>query len=99
GLSAAWRLSNHDILLLESENRVGGRVMSERRGNYWMYWGGHVYAGEGSATDDLLKSVGVKSLPVPGKLYAMHLNGKLLLDGRVELYKFKVLMSCKSRLA
>lgn len=99
GLSAAWRLSNHDILLLESENRVGGRVMSERRGNYWMNWGGHVYAGEGSATDDLLKSVGVKSLPVPGKLSAMHLNGKLLLDGRVELYPFRVPMSWKSRLA
>ncbi|MCG7339269.1 FAD-dependent oxidoreductase [Staphylococcus sp. ACRSN] len=99
GLSAAWRLKNHDILLLESENRVGGRVMSERRGNYWMNWGGHVYAGKGSATDELLKSVGVKSLPVPGKLSAMHLNGKLLLNGRVELYPFRVPMSWKARLS
>lgn len=99
GLSAAWRLKNHDILLLESENRVGGRVMSERRGNYWMNWGGHVYAGEGSATDELLKSVGVKALPVPGKLSAMHLNGKLLLNGRVELYPFRVPMSWKARLS
>lgn len=99
GLSAAWRLKNHNILLLESSNRVGGRVMSERRGNYWLNWGGHVYAGEGSATDELLKSVGVKSTPVPGTLSAMHLNGKLLLSGRVELYPFRAPMSWKSRLA
>lgn len=99
GLSAAWRLKNHNILLLESSNRVGGRVMSERRGNYWLNWGGHVYAGEGSATDELLQSVGVKSTPVPGTLSAMHLNGKLLLSGRVELYPFRVPMSWKARLA
>lgn len=99
GLSAAWRLKDHDILLLESEDRVGGRVMSERRGNYWMNWGGHVYAGKGSATDELLKSVGVKALPVPGKLSAMQLNGKLLLDGHVELYPFRVSMSWKDRIS
>lgn len=99
GLSAAWRLKDHDILLLESEDRVGGRVMFERRGNYWMNWGGHVYAGKGSATDELLKSVGVKALPVPGKLSAMQLNGKLLLDGHVELYPFRVSMSWKDRIS
>ncbi|WP_239695496.1 FAD-dependent oxidoreductase [Priestia filamentosa] len=40
GLSAAWRLKHHDILLLESDDRIGGRVRSERRGNYWLNWGG-----------------------------------------------------------
>lgn len=99
GLSAAWRLKNHNILLLESSDRVGGRVMSERRGDYWLNWGGHVYAGKGSSTDELLQSVGVKATPVPGTLSAMHLNGKLLLNGRVELYPFRVPMSWKSRLA
>ncbi|SEA91352.1 oxygen-dependent protoporphyrinogen oxidase [Thalassobacillus cyri] len=99
GLSAAWRLKHHDILLLESDDRVGGRVRSERRGDYWLNWGGHLYAGEGSATDELFKSVGVTALPVPGSLSAMHLNGKLLLGGRVELYPFRVPMSWKSRLA
>ena len=33
GLSAAWRLKHHDILLLESDDRIGGRVRSERRGD------------------------------------------------------------------
>lgn len=99
GLSAAWRLKHHDILLLESENRIGGRVMSERRGDYWLNWGGHVYAGEGSATNDLFKSVGISSLPVPGILTAMSLNGKLLKNGPVESYPFRVPMSWEARLA
>ncbi len=99
GLSAAWRLKHHDILLLESDDRVGGRVRSERRGDYWLNWGGHVYAGAGSATDDLFKSVEITALPVPGILSAMSLNGKLLKGGRVELYPFRVPMSWKSRFA
>ena len=99
GLSAAWRLKHHDILLLESDERIGGRVQSERRGDYWLNWGGHLYAGDGSATDELFKSVGVTALPVPGILSAMSLNGKLLLDGPVELYPFRVPMSWTARLA
>jgi oxygen-dependent protoporphyrinogen oxidase len=99
GLSAAWRLKHHDILLLESDDRVGGRVRSERRGDYWLNWGGHLFAGPGSATDELFQSVGITALPVPGILTAMSLNGKLLLNGRVELYPFRAPMSWKSRFA
>jgi len=99
GLSAAWRLKHHDILLLESDDRIGGRVRSERRGDYWLNWGGHLYAGAGSATDELFQSVGITASPVPGILSAMSLNGKLLLGGRVELYPFRVPMSWKSRFA
>ncbi|MBP2076870.1 flavin monoamine oxidase family protein [Oceanobacillus polygoni] len=99
GLSAAWRLKHHNLLVLESENRIGGRVHSERRGNYWLNWGGHLYAGPGSATDELLQSVGVTASPVPGKLTAMSLNGRLLLNGAVEMYPFRVPMSWKSRFA
>ncbi|WP_285769106.1 NAD(P)/FAD-dependent oxidoreductase [Peribacillus sp. SI8-4] len=99
GLSAAWRLKHHDIVLLESDDRIGGRVRSERRGDYWLNWGGHLYAGAGSATDELFQSVGITALPVPGILTAMSLNGKLLLDGPVELYPFRAPMSWKARLA
>jgi protoporphyrinogen/coproporphyrinogen III oxidase len=99
GLSAAWRLRFRDILLLESENRVGGRIKSERRGNYWLNWGGHVFAGPNTATDTLLRSVGIDALPVPGVVTAMAMNGKLLVDGRVELYPFRIPMSWSSRFA
>ena len=99
GLSAAWRLKHLDILVLEADSRIGGRVYSERRGHYWLNWGGHLYAGEGSATDELLKSVGVRTVPVPGVMAAMSLNGKNLLGGRVEFYPFRAPMSWRARFA
>ncbi|MFD4040158.1 FAD-dependent oxidoreductase [Streptomyces sp. NPDC058605] len=52
--------------MLEPEGRVGGRIRSERRGPYWMNWGGHVYAGGDSVTSWLLNSTGVDSVPATG---------------------------------
>ena len=58
GLAAGWRLRHWDTVLLESGSRVGGRIRSERRGRFWLNWGGHVFAGPGSSTDALLYEVG-----------------------------------------
>lgn len=99
GLTAAWWLRHRDILVLESEKRFGGRVQSERRGSYWLNWGGHVYAGDGSATDELLKSVGVVSAPMPGTLKGIAMNGKVLLSGSVDTYPFRIPMSWSTRAA
>lgn len=98
GLSAAWRLRRRNILVLEADPRVGGRVQSQRRGPYWLNWGGHVYAGANSATGDLLRSVGVQSVPVPGMLKGLAMNGKLFLDGRVETIPFRLPMSMNARM-
>ncbi|MFJ8106053.1 NAD(P)/FAD-dependent oxidoreductase [Streptomyces sp. NPDC096132] len=97
GLAAGWRLRHWDTLLLESEGRVGGRIRSERRGPYWLNWGGHVYAGGNSATSWLLNSTGVDSVPVPGSLAGLSMNGKLLLKGRVETYPFRIPMPMSAR--
>ncbi|MEU6375820.1 NAD(P)/FAD-dependent oxidoreductase [Streptomyces sp. NPDC046909] len=97
GLAAGWRLRHWNTLLLESGDRVGGRIRSERRGPYWMNWGGHVYAGGNSATSWLLDNTGVDSVPVPGSLAGLSMNGKLLLKGRVETYPFRIPMSMESR--
>ncbi|WP_416979821.1 NAD(P)/FAD-dependent oxidoreductase [Streptomyces sp. T028] len=99
GLAAGWRLRHWDTLLLESEGRVGGRIRSERRGPYWMNWGGHVYAGGNSATSWLLDNTGVESAPVPGSLAGLAMNGKLLLKGRVETYPFRIPMPMAARVA
>jgi protoporphyrinogen/coproporphyrinogen III oxidase len=99
GLAAGWRLRGRDLLLLESSARVGGRVRSERRGPYWLNWGGHVYAGGDSATAWLLGDTGIDSVPVPGSLTGLAMNGRLLLSGRVETYPFRVPMPWSSRLA
>lgn len=99
GMAAAWHLRHRDLLVLESEPRFGGRVRSERRGAYWLNWGGHVYAGKNSATGSLLQSVGIEAAPVPGTLKGLAFNGKVLLDGLVEAYPFRVPMSWSTRMA
>ena len=99
GLSAAWRLRQWDTLLLEADDRVGGRIRSERRGQYWMNWGGHVFAGAGSSTSTLLNEVGVTAVAVPGSLKALAMNGKLLRHGHIATYPLRVPMSLPARVA
>lgn len=99
GLSAAWRLRHWDTLVLEADNRVGGRIRSERRGDYWLNWGGHVFAGPGSSTDSLLHEVGVMAVAVPGSLQALSMNGKLVRKGHIVTYPLRLPMSMSSRAA
>lgn len=99
GLSAAWRLRHWDTLILESAGRVGGRIRSERRGDYWLNWGGHVFAGAGSSTDALLNEVGVSAVEIPGSLQALSMNGKFLRNGYIASYPLRLPMSLSSRVA
>ncbi|MGV9711868.1 protoporphyrinogen/coproporphyrinogen oxidase [Gordonia sp. NPDC003424] len=99
GLSAAWRLRHWDTVILESGTRVGGRIRSEKRGQYFLNWGGHVFAGAGTSTEALLAETGTASTKVPGSLAGLAMNGKVLLDGPVQTYPFRVPMPMASRLA
>lgn len=99
GLASAWVLRHRDVLLLESDTRVGGRICSEPRGNYWLNWGAHVFAGPESATGRLMQELGVHAEPVPGELAGLAMNGRLLTDGRVETYPFRVPMAWHDRAA
>src|SRR4249919_1307027 len=99
GLSAAWDLRNRDVVVLESTNRLGGRIRSEPRAPYWLNLGAHVFSGPGSATGRLVADVGVESMPVPGHLVALELNGKLLVGGRPELYPFRLPLRAAERVA
>jgi oxygen-dependent protoporphyrinogen oxidase len=99
GLASAWRLRHRAVLVLEADTRVGGRICSEPRGAYWLNWGAHVFAGPGSATGQLLEEVGVRAEPVPGELAALAMNGRLLTDGRVATYPFRIPMPWRDRIA
>ena len=99
GLAAAWRLRHRDVVLLEAADRIGGRLCSERRGDYWLNWGAHVFSGPGSATGRLLAEVGIEAVAVPGELAALLMKGRFLTDGRVETYPFRIPMPLASRLA
>ena len=99
GLAAAWELRDRRVLLVEATDRLGGRIRSERRGNYWLNFGAHVFAAPESASGRLLAAAGVTARPVPGRLTAASLNGKIVADGPVELFPFRLPMSGHSRLA
>lgn len=99
GLSAAWRLRHWDSLVLEAQDRVGGRIMSERRGQYWLNWGGHMYAGPGSQTDTLLHEVGVEAGVLPGSLVGISMNGKFIARGSMAMFPFRLPMPFNARVA
>jgi len=99
GLAAAWELRDRRVLLIEATDRLGGRIRSERRGNYWLNFGAHVFAAPESASGRLLAAAGVTARPVPGRLTAASLNGKIVADGPVELFPFRLPMPGHSRLA
>jgi protoporphyrinogen/coproporphyrinogen III oxidase len=99
GLAAAWDLRNRDVVVLEATGRAGGRIRSEPRDPYWLNLGAHVFSGPGSATHRLISDVGVESVPVPGHLVALELNGKLLVGGRPELYPLRLPLRRAERIA
>jgi protoporphyrinogen/coproporphyrinogen III oxidase len=99
GLAAAWDLRNRDIVVLEAADRIGGRIRSERRGDYWLNVGAHVWAGAGSASGRLIADTGVEAVEVPGTLMAMELGGKKVTSGRVETFPIRLPMSNRDRAA
>ena len=99
GLAAAWDLRNRDVVVLEGSERLGGRIRSEARDPYWLNLGAHVFSGPGSATGRLVADVGVESVPVPGHLAALELNGRLVVGGRPELYPFRLPLRRAERVA
>ncbi|WP_144793040.1 NAD(P)/FAD-dependent oxidoreductase [Kocuria palustris] len=99
GLSAAWRLRHRDIAVLEDSPRVGGRLRSETRGDYVLNWGGHMFAGEGTATDRLFAETGTSWTQIPGSLAGLSMNGRLLTRGPVPSYAFRVPMPLGARAA
>src|SRR3954469_2921337 len=99
GLSAAWELRDRDVVVLEAEPRIGGRLMSEPRGPYWLNFGGHVVGGPETATGRLLEAAGVEAADLPGVLAGLAAGGRLLARGRVETYPLRLRLPAADRFA
>jgi oxygen-dependent protoporphyrinogen oxidase len=99
GLTAAHALRDLEVVVLEADDRVGGRIRSEPRGDNWLNFGAHVFGGESSVSGQLLADLGVSVVPVPGRLAAVSLNGKLVARGPVESFPFRLPMPLTSRAA
>ncbi len=78
GLAAAWTLRDRDVLVLEAEDRVGGRMKSEPRGDYWLSVGAHMFPGPGSVIAGLVDEMGLETLPFSGSLLGMAYRGKVV---------------------
>jgi oxygen-dependent protoporphyrinogen oxidase len=99
GLTAAHALRDRDVVVLEAADRAGGRIQSEPRGENWLNFGAHVFGGESSFSGQLLAELGVRAEPVPGRLAAVSLNGKLVSRGPVESFPLRLPLSLRSRLS
>lgn len=98
GLTAAWSLRDRDVVVLEATDRLGGRIRSESRGDYWLNLGAHVFGGPETATGRLLRTAGVRAEPVPGRLAAAALNGRIVSRGPVEMFPFRLPLTLRERL-
>lgn len=87
------------MLVLEADSAVGGRIRSEPRGDVWLNFGAHVFGGAGTATGRLIDALGVEAVPVPGRLAAVALGGRVVAGGPIETYPFRLPLSPRSRLA
>jgi protoporphyrinogen/coproporphyrinogen III oxidase len=99
GLSAAWRLRQRDVLLLEASDRFGGRIRSEACGDYWLNYGAHLFPAPGSLVDTMARECGLETAPVWGSMMGLAVGDTRLDGGRVETYPFRLPLSLRDRVA
>ena len=99
GLAAAWALRNRDVIVLEAEDRVGGRLYSLRRDPYWLNLGAGVFSGEESPVRALIREAGLETREIPGTMMGLALNQTILSSGPVELYPLRLPLGLAARLS
>jgi oxygen-dependent protoporphyrinogen oxidase len=77
GMTAAWELRDRSVLLLEQSHRLGGRLYSMARGDYWLNLGGHLFPAPGSHMRNLMASIGLDVVRIPGNKFAIWFAGKV----------------------
>ena len=99
GLAAAWRLRHRDVLLLEADDRLGGRLHSEVCGRYWLNYGAHLFPAPGSLVGGLLRDCGLETAPVTGSMMGLAVGSRKLTRGPVETYPLRLPLRATERVA
>ena len=99
GLAAAWRLRDRDVLLLEAGDRLGGRLRSEQRGDYWLNFGAHLLPAPGSLVDAMARDCALETVPVSGSMMGLAVGEEKLTSGRVESYPLRLPLPLRDRIA
>jgi oxygen-dependent protoporphyrinogen oxidase len=76
GLTAAWRLRDRNILVLEAADIVGGRLKTETRPPYWLNLGAHVLMADGPMAT-LAGEAGVPLVEPQGDFLAVAMHGRV----------------------
>jgi oxygen-dependent protoporphyrinogen oxidase len=97
GLAAAAAFGDADVVVLEAEDRLGGRLHSLPRDDVWVNLGAHLLTGGDSAITRLAKEAGAEVLPVPGNKTALWFDGALRLGRRVEALPFTLPLTLRER--
>jgi oxygen-dependent protoporphyrinogen oxidase len=99
GLTAAWKLRDRRVLVLEADDRVGGRIRSEQRGDYWLNFGAHLFGEADSPAGKLLGELGFEARRIPGDRMGIAFKGKLVAGGRAESFPLRLPLSLPARLS
>ena len=99
GLAAAWELRDRNILVLEKSARLGGRLHSLPRGDYWLNLGGHLFPDAGSHMRNIMEAVGLEVIPIPGNKFAIQWNGRVHAPASVSALPLTLPMSVSERIA
>ena len=59
------------MLLLEAEDRLGGRLRSEPRGDYWLNYGAHLFPAPGSLVGSMIRDCGLETASVTGSMMGL----------------------------
>ncbi|MEP4030859.1 NAD(P)/FAD-dependent oxidoreductase [Roseibium polysiphoniae] len=88
GLSAAYRLRDHDTLLLEAADRPGGRIHSHSDANGIQNYGAHMFGGPGTVVGDLCTELGLSLRRIDAGLMGFAFQSKFLLKAKPALLPF-----------
>ncbi|MDQ3938500.1 MAG: FAD-dependent oxidoreductase [Chloroflexota bacterium] len=97
GLTAAWRLRHRDLVLLEASDRLGGRMRSDKRGEYWLNYGAHLFPAPGSLVDTIATELSLETVPVWGRMMGLAVREAKLTTGPVESYPLRLPLSIRDR--
>ena len=99
GIGAAWALRDRRILLLERDQRLGGRLLSYPRGDVWLNLGAHLVPAGDSHMQSLIRDLGLQTLAVPGVKTALCFRDRVYAPRRPELYPLRLPLRPRDRLA
>ncbi len=99
GLAAALQLRDLSPVVLEADDRVGGRILSRQRGDLALSVGAHMFPPPDSTVGRLVADLGLDVLPITGSMLNVYLRGRLVRDTRPELLPFRLPLSLRARVS